>query len=82
MWTAINFGDSSLAPELRYQIPRPEEGGEVEALGKREGLFFDALDRAKALGFVIDQPWVDESAKRYRVTAPKLPEPAKGAPLG
>ena len=75
VWTAINFGDSALAPALRYQIPRPEEEGEVEALGKREALFFTALDRAKALGFVIDQPWVDESAKRYRVTAPRLPEP-------
>jgi hypothetical protein len=75
VWAAINFGDSALAPSRRYQIPRPEEEGEVEALGKRDALFFDALDRAKALGLVIDQPWVDATAERYRVTAPKLPEP-------
>jgi hypothetical protein len=75
VWTAINFGDSTLAPSLRYQIPRLEEEAEVEALGKREALFFDALDRARALGLLIDQPWIDATAKRYRVTAPKLPEP-------
>ena len=80
VWTAINFGDSTLAPELRYQIPRPEEEGEVEALGKREGLFFDALDRARALGLIIDQPWIDECAARYRVTAPRLPEQQTKAP--
>jgi len=75
VWTAINFGDSTLAPELRYQIPRPEEEGEVEALGKRETLFHAAIKLALENGFVVDQPWVDESAKRYRVTAPRLPDP-------
>ena len=74
VWTALNFGDSTLAPTRRYQIPRPEEEGEVEALGKREALFFDALDRAKALGLVIDQAWIDGAAERYRVTAPMMPE--------
>ena len=80
VWTAINFGDSSLAPELRYQIPRPEEEGEVEALGKRETLFHAAIKLARDNGFVVDQPWVDDVAARYRVTAPKLPEQMTKAP--
>ena len=80
VWTASNYGDTSPAPELRYQIPRPEEEGEVEALAKREVAFFDALDRARALGPIIDQPWIDECAARYRVTAPRLPEQQTKAP--
>lgn len=80
VWTAINFGDSSLAPALRYQIPRPEEEGEVEALGKRETLFHAAIKLARDNGFVVDQPWVDEVAARYRVKAPKLPEQTTKAP--
>lgn len=79
-WTAINFGDSRLAPHRRYQIPRPEEDAAVEQTAKREVAFFDAIDRARASGMSITQAWVDATAARYRVVAPALavaaPEPA------
>ena len=79
-WTALNFGDSRLAPHRRYLMPRPEEDAAVEQAAKREIAFFDAIDRARASGMAITQAWVDATAARYRVVAPSLaaatPEPA------
>ncbi len=80
IWTAINFGDSSLAPRRRYLIPRVEEQAEVVALSDREKLFFGALKLHKEGGFVLTQEWVDDTAARYRVVAPKLPPDAEKAP--
>lgn len=78
-WTARNFGDASLAPRRTYQIPDVDGDAAIDALAQREAAFFAALERAKALGLVVDQPWITATAERYRVTAPTLAELAAAA---
>lgn len=80
VWTAINFGDSSLAPTREYMIPRSENQSKVLALAEREKAFFAAISAAKSAGFTVDQAWVNEAAKRYDVPAPVMPAAAEKAP--
>ena len=79
-WTAINFGDSSLAPERVYILPDEDEDAARAAEGARTQAFYDEIERARAGGFVINQAFVGSVADRYAVTAPVLPEEAKKAP--
>lgn len=79
-WTAINFGDSSLAPKRVYILPDEDENAAREADAKRAQAFYDELDRARANGFAIDQAFVDGLAAKHGVDAPRLPEEAKKAP--
>ena len=79
-WTAINFGDSSLAPRRLYQIPDVDGDAAIDALAKRESAFWAALALAREAGCVVDQRWISEAAERYRVTAPTLAELAATPP--
>lgn len=71
-WTAINFGDSALAPHRVYQIPDVDQDTATDAMAKRRQAFFADLDQMKQKGFVIDQDVVDRLAAEYRVEAPTL----------
>lgn len=72
IWTAINFGDSTLAPKRRFSVPDPDQDAKVESYDKRSVAFFAHVKAAKESGFVIDQEYVDALAKKYRVDAPKI----------
>jgi len=72
-WTAINFGDSSLAPTRRYLIPDADADAAREASGKRRMAFFADLQAARDGGFVVNQQHVDATALVYDVAAPTLP---------
>jgi hypothetical protein len=79
-WTAINFGDSSLAPFRRYLMPDSDANAERDAYAKRLANFHTAIEKLRANGFTVDQAIVDDLAKRFDVTAPQLPEKATSAP--
>lgn len=74
VWCALNFGDSSLAPTRKYMLPDADEDAYRESLGTRRQAFFADVESARARGFVVDQDFVDATAKEYDVTAPALPE--------
>lgn len=71
-WTAINFGDSKLAPRRKYLMPDPDADAARASLATRTTAFYDEIDRAKASGFVVSQAFVDEIAKKHGVKAPTL----------
>jgi hypothetical protein len=73
IWTAINHGDSSLAPERKFQLPDSDEDARTEGLSKRRKSFFDSLQGIKAMGAELDQDTIDEQAKAYNVATVKLP---------
>lgn len=73
-WTAINFGDSLLAPHRVYQIPDVDQDTATDAMAKRRQAFFADLDQMKQKGFVVDQDVVKRLAAEYRVEAPTLAE--------
>lgn len=85
-WTAINFGDSSMAPRRVYQIPDVDQDAATDALAKRRQAFYADLEKQRANGFPVTQETVNKLAEEYRVTAPLLAapvetEPAEGEPV-
>jgi hypothetical protein len=71
-WTALNFGDSTLAPTRKYLLPDSDEQAIRASLADRRKAFWEDLAAAKANGFAITQEYVDELAAEYNVTSPKM----------
>ena len=87
-WTAINFGDSRLAPEHRYCIPNPDEDAVTKAYAERQSAFCSALVAYKQAGLKLSPASVWELAEEYRVKVPEFTyetapatEPAPAVPL-
>jgi hypothetical protein len=82
IWTAINFGDSTLAPKRRYLLPDEDLEAELTQENARYERFFGHIERARKNGFEITPDYVEAVAKAYRVKAPTLkvtaPAPAPG----
>lgn len=76
-WTALNYGDSRLAPRFSYMLPDPDaESKSAEQAAKRTRLF-DALDRMRKLNLTITQATVDALAADYGVVdVPQLGDDA------
>lgn len=72
-WTAVNFGDSTLAPTRKYMLPDGDEAAARADEAARTAAFFDEIDRAKASGFVVTQDYVAKVAAKHGVEAPALP---------
>lgn len=79
-WTAINWGDSRLAPTRSYLMPDPDADAARTSLATRTEAFYSEIDKAKSLGFSISQAFVDEIAAKHGITPPVLPEESKKAP--
>ena len=79
-WTAVNFGDSSLAPSRQYLMPDPDEEARHDALAKRQKAFFESIEQIKSIGFDLTQELVDSIAESYGVQPPALPAASKKAP--
>lgn len=72
-WTAINFGDSKLAPRFTYLLPDPDASAKSEEQAAKRTRLFDALDRMRSLNLDLTQADVDALAKDYGVTdVPRL----------
>lgn len=72
-WTAINFGDSTLAPKRVYRIPDADSDATREALFKRRGFLFDDIARMRGAGFEVTQETVDAMAEGYGVPSIVVP---------
>lgn len=80
IWTAINFGDSSLAPTRRYMIPDADADADRASLKTRTEAFFAHLALAREAGAEVDQKFIDELADLHDVKAFKLKPTAVVAP--
>jgi hypothetical protein len=81
VWTAVNFGDSKLAPKRRYILPDRDADAARDAEHKRRGDFFAAIELAKKNGFEITADYVDTLRTRYALPeTPVLPDVSKRAP--
>ena len=65
-WAAVNFGDSSLAPERRYQIPDPDLQRKRNDNAANEAAFTAAYAARRDAG-ILTQEWADEYADRLGV---------------
>lgn len=71
-WTAINFGDSSLAPWRHWLMPDADEDARIESIMKRRKALRDDLKEAKEAGLLVDQAYVDAVAAAYKLAAPRV----------
>lgn len=77
-WTALNYGDSRLAPRLEWHIPDPDRERKSEESAARRTRLFDALDRYTERGMTVDQGIVDALARELGVhPIPQLAETAE-----
>ena len=79
-WAAINFGDSSLAPDSVWQMPDADQDARREALAKNESAFYAALALAKTNGVLVDQAFVDGKAKAYGIDPAPVLAPTASIP--
>lgn len=71
-WTAINFGDSRLAPSREYLIPNTDEESETEAYSKRNEAYTSALESFARAGLTLTPEFISRLAEDYRVRVPGL----------
>jgi hypothetical protein len=79
-WTALNFGDSSLAPTRAYLLPDPDEHARRMNLAERRVKFFEDMLAARDAGFELTDEYVATIAAEYGIEAPKLPVKPAAAP--
>lgn len=79
-WAAMNFGDSSLAPDRVYLLPDADEDARRKSLGDRTQAFFDAVRAAKANGFDVTPEYITKLSGDFGIPAPLLPAATNRAP--
>jgi hypothetical protein len=79
-WTAVNFGDSSLAPSRDYELPDADADARDDSTAKRRKAMQDDIKAARENGIRVDQAYVDALAKGYRLDPPQLVDPTGGSP--
>lgn len=82
-WTAVNFGDSTLAPYRRYMLPDSDADALKDSLSKRSAAFHLDLKTMHEAGLLITQEYANGLAADYGVRAPTIaiaPVVAKGDP--
>lgn len=73
VWTAVNFGDSALAPSRRYMLPDSDADAARASDAERRRTFQSAIKEARDNGFVVDQAYVDTLADVHGIDPPQLP---------
>ncbi len=74
IWTAVNFGDSTLAPTRVYKIPDADADALRASLAERRAAFYADIAAAKANGFEVSQAYVEAIAERYQLDAGTVPQ--------
>jgi hypothetical protein len=73
-WAAINFGDSSLAPDRVYMLPDADEDARRKSLAERTNAFHAAIEAAKKNSFDVTVDYVTKLAAEFGIIAPPLPD--------
>lgn len=66
-WTAIQYGDSRLAPGIKYQMPDPDEEKSSEESANRLVRLLAAVRDMRTTGMIVTQRVVAELAKTMKV---------------
>jgi len=73
-WAALNFGDSSLAPDRVYMLPDADEDARRKSLAERTKAFHEAIEAAKKNSFDVTTKYVTDLALEFGIIAPPLPD--------
>ncbi len=81
-WTAINVGDSRLAPRFEFQLPDPDADQKSTQRAAARTRLTDTIFAMKSNGLTVDQKVVDTLALEFGVSpAPQLAPPKVAAPV-
>lgn len=69
-WTAINYGDSTYAPHLQYQIPDPDKAEKNKQSADARDRLLATIKDMREQGMIIDQDTVTRLAAEYGVDPP------------
>ncbi len=75
-WAAVNYGDSSYAPGLVYQLPDPDAAEKSEEQAAKRERLHKTIKEMKAEGMIVDQKTVDALCKEIGIETP--PQLASG----
>jgi hypothetical protein len=70
-WAAINEGNESAAPAIRWPLPDLKQQAILEALMKRHKEFAGVVQAYKGAGFKITPEWVQRTAASMGLTVPE-----------
>lgn len=71
-WTAINFGDSTLAPWRHWVMPDADADARFDSVAKRRKAMREDVKEAREAGLLVDQEYVDALAKAFELDAPRV----------
>lgn len=69
-WTAINYGESHLAPRFDYQLPDPDAAAKSKEHGERYDRLWAAVEGARKTGINVNQNFVDTLCARFGIEDP------------
>lgn len=68
-WAALNFGDSSVAPVRKYQMPDSDQVLVADQAAKQQTAYIEALTSLQSSGIVVTQQICDDLAGAYGAQA-------------
>lgn len=69
-WTAVNEGDSKLAPKFKFLIPDPDEDAHSEEYAARLNRLFATVEAMKKNGFIVNQDTINRLCVHLRIDDP------------
>lgn len=66
-WTALNVGDSRLAPSYQYQLPDPDEDQRLEQRAKNWARFCDTIAKLRDARFQVTDDLVARVAAEFKI---------------
>lgn len=78
-WTAVNFGDSKLAPKRKYIVPNDDAEAVTTDYATRNAAFTTALSVLRTAGVSVTPEYIAKLAEDYRVRVPILVSSAPAA---
>lgn len=73
-WCALNFGDSTLAPQRKYLVPDPDQDARHKAHAERRAAFYADIAAMRSNGFEVTTAYVEKLAEKLELDPiPALP---------
>lgn len=69
-WCAMNFGDSTLAPQRVYEVPDADEDARRASFATRNQALFADLKAAREAGVAVSITYIEKLAKEHGVPSP------------
>lgn len=80
VWTALNWGDSTIAPNRVYLMPDADQDARRDSLAMSTANFFRDIASARSSGFDVTPEYAAKLAVSYGIEVPPMPAQESKAP--